>query len=63
MYIPDHHNERVQMWLKGATSGTTIASKTLTGGTDVKHAEYLTVDKNHLVNLMTNKLVVIYYTI
>lgn len=46
MYICDHHNYRVQMWIKGATTGVTIID---TNGVD--HPEALTFDKNKFLYL------------
>ena len=41
MYIGDHHNYRVQMWTKGATTGVMIIDTT-----NADHPEALTFDKN-----------------
>ena len=46
MYICDHHNYRVQMWTKGATTGIKIIDTT---GAD--HPEALTFDKNKYLYL------------
>ena len=46
MYICDHHNYRVQMWTKGATTGVKIIDTT---GAD--HPEALTFDKNRFLYL------------
>ena len=46
MYICDHHNDRVMMWPKGATTGIQIID---TAGVD--HPEALTFDKNRYLYL------------
>ena len=47
MYICDHHNSRIQMWVQNATSGVTIAGTGAgPGATALPHPEYLTFDKN-----------------
>lgn len=40
MYIADTQNHRIQKWIEGATSGTTIAGVTGTTGTDNTHLNY-----------------------
>ncbi|CAF1132863.1 unnamed protein product [Rotaria sordida] len=46
LYVCDHHNDRVQKWAKGASSGVTVAGSTAgSGATAVPHAQSLTFDK------------------
>ncbi|CAF2600219.1 unnamed protein product [Rotaria sp. Silwood2] len=47
LYIADHHNDRAQEWLAGATSGSTIAGTGAgTGATSLSHPQYIALDKN-----------------
>jgi hypothetical protein len=43
IFVCDHHNDRIQMWPKGAATGITVSS--ISGD----HPEYLTFDKNGLM--------------
>lgn len=57
MYICDHHNDRVQKWLSGASNGTTIAGKTAgPGATEIPHVQSLAFDRNRKMYVTGHKL-------
>ena len=53
MYICDHHNNRVQRWVIGASSGTTLAGA---GATTTPHAQALTFDKNGYMYVTSHEM-------
>ncbi|CAF3716279.1 unnamed protein product [Rotaria sp. Silwood1] len=57
MYICDHHNDRIQKWTQGATTGVTVIGvAAATGAAMIYDPQALTVDKNGYMYVTGHKL-------